>query len=192
MLAVTAALAVGVILAGAAVVHMRGASGNDASAQQGQSSSQSLTRMAHDFAQCLRSHGYPQIADPVATGDGGFDWGAHELEVRTAARRLSRSACRAQLAALKGPRAARPPTPAELHAMVLFAQCMRRHGTADWPDPRPDGTYPLNRRLMQVGKRGYLGQLRGCRDILPGKGIPISASSQPNGGAKTAAGAANG
>ena len=39
--------------------------------------------------------------------------------------------------------------------MVLFSRCMREHGLSDWPDPRTDGTFPLNQRLLHP-TRGHV------------------------------------
>jgi hypothetical protein len=185
VLAVTAAVTVGVILVVTAVVHSRGSSGQDAPTATGQQGGQNLTRLGHDLAQCLRAHGYRQIADPVVTSDGGLDFGSQGNQIKSAMRALGR-ACHAQATALKGP-GRRPPTPAELHQLVLFAQCMRQRGVPDWPDPRPDGTFPLNQRLMQIGKRGLLGQLGACRHLNPEKGIPASPSSSSGGGKSSTA-----
>jgi hypothetical protein len=175
MLAVTAALTVAAILVVAAVVHSRGASGNDTSTQQGQPGDTNITRLGHELAQCLRTHGYPQIADPVVTSNGDRDFGAHGAQIKSAMRALGR-ACRAQATALKGP-GRRPPTPAELHQLVLFAQCVRQHGVPDWPDPRPDGSFPLNQRLQHLDKRRFVSQVAACNHLTPDKRIAVSPSS---------------
>jgi hypothetical protein len=175
MLAVTAALTVAAILVVVAVVHSRGSSGNEPSTQQGQPSDQNLARRGHDLAQCLRSHGYPQITDPVVTSNGDLDFGTHGAQIKAAMRALGR-ACRPQATALKGPDR-QPPTPAELHQLVLFAQCVRQHGVPDWPDPRPDGTFPLNQRLQHLDKRRFVTQVAACNHLTPDKRIAVSPSS---------------
>jgi hypothetical protein len=183
ILAVTAALTVGVILAVTAVVHTRGSSANDAVGTQGQTAGENLTRLGHNLAQCLRTHGSPQIADPVPNGHGDLSWGSQGSQVKMGMHAGGRRACRAQAQALQD-QFARPPAPADLHGLVLFAQCMRREGAQDWPDPRPDGTFPLNRRLMG-GKRVFLTQLKACRHLNPTGGIAVSPSSRSLGGVKS-------
>jgi hypothetical protein len=75
--------------------------------------------------------------------------------------------------------------------MVLFSQCMRSHGLPDWPDPRADGTFPLNQRLMQTSKDSMRAQLTPCLHYLgAGKGLRISPSSTPPGSGKAIAKAA--
>ena len=58
-----------------------------------------------------------------------------------------------------------PVTPAALHQEVLFAGCMRQHGLPDWPDPRPDGTFPLaGTPYANEGKTGpVLTATQACR-----------------------------
>src|SRR5262249_4126597 len=41
------------------------------------------------------------------------------------------------------PDSLRPPTAQELVIMRQFSQCMRRHGFSSFPDPRSDGTFPI-------------------------------------------------
>jgi hypothetical protein len=50
---------------------------------------------------------------------------------------------------------------------------MRDHGIADWPDPNSEGAFPLNARLLALGKRGIINQMRACQSHLPGDGISI-------------------
>jgi hypothetical protein len=37
---------------------------------------------------------------------------------------------------------------------IKFAQCMRQHGLADWPDPNANGDYPLPADLQAPSKSG--------------------------------------
>jgi hypothetical protein len=131
----------------------------------------------HNLAQCFRSHGYA-IADPTVAADGTSSWSARgsgppPREVRNAEKAVGERTCAAQYRALP-PQAVDPPlTPAELHGLVLFAGCMRDKGIADWPDPNSDGAFPLNARLLALGKRGTLTQMLACKQHLPGDGISI-------------------
>jgi hypothetical protein len=180
-LGVTAAVTVCAIVAVTALIRSSGSNPPTAPAApaQARSGHENVKLLWHDLAQCLRTHGYPQIADPTFLANGDMSFGAQGLQVKNAVQAVGRTACRAQFAAVEGPAANPPPTADELHRMVLFSRCMRQHGIPDWPDPRADGTYPLNQRLMQVGKRGILTQLVACRNIDPGRGIAVSSSSLP-------------
>jgi hypothetical protein len=161
------AIAVGV------VVHARGSSGHPLPAASAGSEAQSLRLIGHRYAECLRRHGHPQIADPSIASDGRIDFGAQDDAVTQASRALPGTTCLRELVALKDAPPL-PPTPAELHRAVLFSQCVRRHGIPDWPDPRADGTYPLDARLRRAGKGDLLSLLAPCRQLSPAGGITIS------------------
>jgi hypothetical protein len=81
--------------------------------------------------------------------------------------------CAAEFRALPPQAVSPPPTQAELHGLVLFAGCMRAHGIADWPDPNSRGAFPLNARLLALGKRGTINEMLACKQYLPGSGISI-------------------
>lgn len=129
----------------------------------------------HNLAQCFRRHGYA-IADPTVNADGTSSWSASAGPPPHAVRDAEKAvgdACKAQWHALPPQAVNPPPTQAELHAFVLFAQCMRANGLTDWPDPNSRGAFPLNARLLALGKRGIMRQLRVCDKKLPGNGISI-------------------
>jgi hypothetical protein len=47
----------------------------------------------------------------------------------------------------------REPTAQDVPALRAWAQCGREHGIPEWPDPRPDGSFPLaGTPLEQEGK----------------------------------------
>jgi hypothetical protein len=141
----------------------------------------SIAERWHDLAQCFRSHGY-SIADPAVNPDGTSSWsdssGGPPRQIRNAMRAVGDQTCGAELNALPQQLLTPPPTPAELHQLVLFAGCMRAHGLADWPDPRSDGAFPLNARLRAAGKRGIMSQLRACAQYVHG-GITVHDPNAP-------------
>jgi hypothetical protein len=143
----------------------------------GRRSTVSAAQGWHNLAQCFRSHGYA-IADPTVNADGTSSWsatsGPPSQEVRKAERAVGERTCQAEFRALKSQLTSPPPTPAELHSLVLFARCMRDHGIADWPDPNSEGAFPLNARLLALGKRGTLNEMLACKAHLPGYGIAIA------------------
>ena len=142
------------VLAAIAVVLVHGTGGGGGPAADAAAANPSATQAWHDLAQCLRSHGHPGIRDPEVDSHNSADFGSQAMQAKTAMKN-SEAACRAEIAALPVSDDDRPPTAAELHQMVLFSQCMRAHGLPDWPDPHADGTFPLNQRLQQLGKRGW-------------------------------------
>jgi hypothetical protein len=131
----------------------------------------------HNLAQCFRSHGFA-IADPTVNADGTSSWsssaGPPPREVRNAERAVGERTCDAEWRALPPQAVNRPPTQAELHGLVLFAGCMREKGMADWPDPNSTGAFPLNARLLALGKRGIITQLRACSHFNLGNGIAVA------------------
>jgi hypothetical protein len=180
-LAVTIVACSCLLVAVAAVVRSSGSSGSseaDPPAPRVQTGEQSVALLWHELAQCLRRHGHPEIADPTVSSDGRVNFASKSGDIRELLPTLGRTACPREFAALEGPPREPPPTPAELHRMVLFSRCMRDHGLGDWPDPRADGTYPLNQRLKLGGKRGILDQLAACRHVDPGGRIRTSVESE--------------
>jgi hypothetical protein len=181
-----AGAAAAVILIAAVVVLVNRSGGEGSPAANAATGSGRAAQLWHDVAQCLRTHGHPGVKDPVINEQGDPDFGAQGADVKRAVMQLSATTCRAQIAALPAAEHRRPPTTAELHQMVLFSRCMREHGLPDWPDPRADGTFPLNQRLMRLDKRGTRTQMQACLPLMGSrsKGIAISPSSMPPGSKK--------
>ncbi|HEY2437128.1 MAG TPA: hypothetical protein VGH93_08090 [Solirubrobacteraceae bacterium] len=90
------------------------------------------------FATCMRAHGVPNFHDPTAGGSAPSG-GGDTVDKRSPAFRAAQQRCQsvqAKLADLK-PRPSRA-------AQVREAECMRRHGVPNFPDPLPGGgfSYP--------------------------------------------------
>lgn len=160
--------------------------GTTTSATTSSGSTVSAARGWHNLAQCFRSHGYA-IADPTVNADGTSSWTASggnppPRELRNAIDAVGNDACRSAFDALPAQLLDPPPTPAELHTLVLLAGCMREHGLTDWPDPNPDGSFPLDARLRALGKRDIVAKLDSCDNIAHLNGLMVS--SPPGGGDK--------
>lgn len=183
------AAAAAVVLAAAVALLVHRSGGDGVPAAHAAPGNERVALLWHNVTQCLRTHGHPGFEDPAVDSQGNPDFGAQGVLVKRAIAGLAVSACRAQLAALPAADHGRPPTTAELHQMVLFSRCMRTHGLSDWPDPRADGTFPLGQRLLGLGKRGIITQMRACNPLLGSiaKGIAISPSSDPAGSRKATA-----
>jgi hypothetical protein len=115
------------------------------------------------YARCIRSHGYPDFPDPQVDGHG-YPHFPDPGQDKSMAGRLQGS-CGPILNRLPAAAQNPPVTAAELREETLFAACLRRHGLADWPDPRPDGTFPLaNTPYPSEGKSGpVLAAMQACR-----------------------------
>ncbi|WP_238006273.1 hypothetical protein KZZ52_36390 [Dactylosporangium sp. AC04546] len=99
------------------------------------------------FAQCARDHGYPSFPDPEIR-DGDLAWPAAGLELKEQIRTImeQQPECKAimdESMSLSDNR--RDPTPSaeDLQKLRAFAKCMREQGVDGFPDPLPDGTFPL-------------------------------------------------
>jgi hypothetical protein len=116
------------------------------------------------YARCVRAHGYPDFPDPQVNSLGkpifAEPAGAKSIGLRM------QGTCGPILRRLPAAAQGRTPvTPAELRQEVLFAGCMRRHGLPEWPDPRPDGSFPLaSTPYAHMGKSGpVLAALQACQ-----------------------------
>jgi hypothetical protein len=132
----------------------------------GAAAARSPAALWHQAMQCVRSHGYPSLRDPRLDAIGNADFGSQGPALKRAlGQRSVQTACGKYFRQIPtfGQHAAVPP--AELHQLVLFAQCIRRHGTPDWPDPRPDGSFPLPRRIVSQGKARIIPMIRPCQSL---------------------------
>jgi SAM-dependent methyltransferase len=115
-------------------------------------------------AECIRTHGLPGFPDPTQnpqTGRWDLPAGTRKPPQSTL------NACRSILSQLPETKGDdeddRPLTAAEMVKAKQFAQCMRQHGLADWPDPGSTGVTTLPPRYAQLGKRGMRPQLEACQ-----------------------------
>jgi hypothetical protein len=140
-----AALLCGVLGAGCgggsnpAVARLRGASttGSDAAAGgdaagSGAPSAGALGSAALAYAKCMRASGVPGFPDPNASG--GFLFHAGARIVTSPAFKAAQAKCRRFMP--PGPGSGPPPSQQTLAHFLKVAQCMRRHGVYDFPDPR--------------------------------------------------------
>jgi hypothetical protein len=98
------------------------------------------------FAQCMREHGMTWFKDPDPNAGGlniNIPPGQDKTKVDAAM-----AACK-QFA----PNGGEPPKldPQMLENMRKMAQCMREHGIANFPDPKPDGSIQLDGDKLGTG-----------------------------------------
>src|SRR3954454_20105987 len=79
------------------------------------------------FAECIRAHGVPHFPDPDTKGEFVFG-----IDVTPAVWRKAVDACKAlePPGALSGKR-----SPKQQSAALRFAECVRKNGVKDFPDP---------------------------------------------------------
>src|SRR4029077_2034652 len=134
------AFALGMVTMGALV-----ACGQPTAAQ-----SETPAQIWHELVVCARAHGDPTLPDPTvdSNGQATFPPGTEKPSAATMA--ACQSIYNRLPASVRGGGA--PDIPME----IKFAQCMRAQGLSDWPDPNPDGSYPLPLDLQAPAKAGPL------------------------------------
>jgi hypothetical protein len=126
-------------LAALAACSSAGSAVASASSPTGNDQEQALM-VGRQYAQCARTHGRPNFPDPSIV-DGALAFPGTTKEDNVAVQ----GACISILQQLPASMQHRnqPPSAQDLAHLQQFAQCLRQHGVPDWPDPKPDGTFPL-------------------------------------------------
>jgi hypothetical protein len=117
----------------------------------------------HQVILCARAHGMPGLQDPridEQTRNAVFPSGIN-VPTRT------RQACGRLFDRLVPNADTHAPTPAAIRALLRFARCMRQHGISDWPDPRADGTFVPDARIVNSLKSAFRPQLMICERFNP-------------------------
>ena len=128
---------------------------------------------------CYRAHGDPSFPDPVYDPNDGR-W--HFAVSPGSAPGGTQRACQHLFPTAN----ASPPVPqAQFQALVRLAECIRQHGVPTWPDPDPDGSYPLPPSLRPRRRPPRVP----CR---PASGTYQAAASMPTPPADHPPGAAHG
>lgn len=132
------------------------------------------------LAQCARDHGYPNFPDPVLDGDRLAFQGDAGPNIKDQLKTLEQEVpeCAKIMEEMSGigARQGRPtPGAADMAKLQAFAKCMREQGIDGFPDPKPDGTFPLTGTpLESEGKsERVLTALDACKHLYDGK-IAIS------------------
>lgn len=116
------------------------------------------------FAGCMRAHGLPNFPDPKAGGGFLFHTGAG-ADPSSPAFKAAQTKCKKFLP--PGPGSGAPPSAKTLAHFLTVAQCMRRHGVPEFPDPRT--TAPSNPRAALGAGGGVISDIEGVIFIFPGR-----------------------
>lgn len=120
--------------------------------------------------QCYRTHGDPSFPDPVYDPHDGR-W--HFAVSPGTAPLSTQRACQHLFPAAN----ASPPVPqAQFQQLVRLAECLRHHGVPNWPDPDPDGSFPLPPSL-QKKTPAWAAASTACQRYIPSGGINAHAVS---------------
>ena len=116
------------------------------------------------FADCMRANGLPDFPDPKAGGGFLFhtDAGA---DPSSPAFKTAQTKCKKFLP--PGPGSGAPPSAKTLAHYLTVAQCMRRHGVPEFPDPRT--TAPSNPQAALGSGGGVISDIEGVIFIFPGR-----------------------
>lgn len=175
LLACGIALAVSVVLAGCGSGASSGVgsgAGSGGARGTGTTTQNSTTpdTTIEAMVQCYRTHGDPGLPDP---GYDPSDGRWHLPVAAGSAPESTRQACQHLIPSVS----ASPPVPlAQFRQLVRLAQCIRQHGVPDWPDPDPDGSYPLPPPLSQKKTPAAGRALSACQRYIPSGGIDAHAA----------------
>lgn len=121
---------------------------------------------ALDYAECMRSHGEPNFPDPQAGGGFVFKTGSG-VDPSSPLFRAAQKQC-AKFMRMGGlaPGTQTHPSQQALTQMLKAAQCMRRHGISNFPEPRT--SVPTNIRSALGGGTGVISNIEGVILVFPG------------------------
>jgi hypothetical protein len=177
------------LAAGAAVAVLATACGSSAPAT-GQPALGGSVTFAQEvaLARCMRGHGAPDFPDPSASGGFSLTTTPNgprgSVDIDSSQIQAAYGACRHLLAG-GGPSVAelqqrvqegQQRREQDLPALVRFAQCMRRHGVPDFPDPAGSGQAtpaPAKGAGINATSAQVQAALRACHQLLP-PGMQVS------------------
>jgi hypothetical protein len=169
-----ALLAAGAVLAALAPLSACGSGSSGAGGAGGAPTAAAGSRTPDDatmaIVNCYRAHGDPSFPDPVYDPSDGR-W--HFAVSPGSAPASTQQACQHLFPTDN----ASPPVPqAQFQALVRLAECLRQHGLPNWPDPSPDGAFPLPPSL-QTKPPAYARAAGACQRLWPTGGINAYAVS---------------
>lgn len=151
-------------------VGLAGCSAAGGASQEATSTTTQPDRVAiwRQVIQCLRDNGMPNLPEPRFDRNGqpqfpGGDPGDPPPRAERACKPIYDRLPPAPSDAATSERA-----PADVPALLRFARCMRAHGVTDFPDPRPDGTFPVAGTSLARGKTPEnIRAGQACRQLNP-------------------------
>ncbi|GAA0360395.1 hypothetical protein GCM10009530_07140 [Microbispora corallina] len=128
-----------------------------AATSPGATPSADAMQIALRFVACARAHGH-RIPDPTLAGgrirfEVPAQSGQPQLEEMKAVRNIPE--CEAIYRQIPDQhQRPKPPTAAEMDRGRKFADCVRKHGLPDFPDPSSNGTFPVRGTPLQPQVKG--------------------------------------
>ena len=132
------------------------------------------TQIWHELVACARAHGDPNLPDPTIDSQGQAHFPPGTQKPSDATQQACQSIYNRLPASVRNGGGT-----TDIQTAIKFAQCMRSHGLSDWPDPNPDGSYPLPPDLQTQSKSGPLWDRikagwDACRAFNPSGRISVS------------------
>jgi hypothetical protein len=171
--------AAGVLLAVLAGLAGCGSGGNpstSASASSDAMSEEQLLTIGREYAQCLREHGI-QVDEPtVERGKLRVPLvGPPPQQGTPPAQPDIPATCRSIEDRLPKDAMGRAPViPEDIQKIERFSQCLRDNGVPEWPDPKADGSIPLNGTSVDVKSDRFQTAKKACQKYYDG---PIEESA---------------
>jgi hypothetical protein len=137
------------VVALAALTSCQSSTGSGAAAAPSSSGTdvQRILAIGHQYSQCVRDHGITDFPDLVYQ-DGYLalpdDAKGNAAGDTIRANPTVQDACSPILRQLPANAQKNPPlTDQDRQNLLKFAQCIREHGVPEWPDPKPNGAFPI-------------------------------------------------
>jgi hypothetical protein len=143
------------------------APGGAAGATTTTSAQQAAAAVWRELVRCARANGMPNLADPQIDSNGRASFPNGTPEPPASVRRACQSIYDRLPASARGDEE-RPP--ADMQALLRYAQCMREHGVADFPDPDAEGNFRAPRGSTGPKTPSFQRALQACRQLDPNKG----------------------
>jgi hypothetical protein len=138
------------------------ASGGSGSGGGQSKSSEQLVK----YAQCMRSHGLSDFPDPVNGQLSLRVTKGSDLDPNSSAFKSAAQAC--QSLAPAGLQRGSGQSTQQQTQFLKFAQCMRKHGVSNFPDPQAGG-FLIQGSIQQNPNFGSA--MQACRPLLPAGGV---------------------
>ena len=165
----------GLLAAAAAVIALLATacgSGSSSSATPGLQTLGSLTNQALAYAKCMRAHGIPGFPDPTVQDNAqskGVGFSVPSSIDRSSAQYVSASKLCQRKTGFGHISTAQ--LQAGMSAMLKYAECMRSHGIASFPDPY-ENSHQIGFNITGIDQNSsrFKSAQKACQPLLPGGG----------------------
>jgi len=123
------------------------------------------------YAQCMRSHSVPNFPDPVLTPSGHYGFRTLGINPQSPAFVAATAACKSLLPEWWGGNPPSQLSPAQEHAWLTWAQCIRTNGVPNFPDPTfADGRVAINNGGAASSPQWQAAE-QACKSQMPSGGV---------------------